>query len=109
MARVLLVDDEAAAIEIRKLLLERAGHQVSTAATADAARSAARCEVVILDLRLPRLEDGLALIREFHAAGVRVIVLSGNRADLDGCAEALLCDQILTKPARSEMLLKAIG
>jgi CheY-like chemotaxis protein len=109
MARVLVVDDDPAALEIRKLVLERAGHLVSTAASVEAALSAAPSDVAILDLRLPRVEDGLALIREFHAAGVRIVVLCGNRADLDGRPEAALVDEILPKPTRSEVLLKAIS
>lgn len=109
MARVLVVDDDAAALEIRKLVLERAGHVVSLATTAEQARSAAPCDVVLLDLRLPEVEDGLALIREFHNANARIVVLCGNRADLDGRAEAALVDEIVTKPARSEMLLRAVG
>jgi CheY-like chemotaxis protein len=109
MARVLLVDDDPAALEVRKLIFERAGHHVVLAASAGEARAAAPCDVVMLDLRLPDVEDGLALLREFHAAGVRVVVLCGNRADLDGRAEAALAEHIIAKPARSEVLLKAVG
>lgn len=109
MARVLVVDDDAGALEIRKLILERAGHIVFTAASAHEARSQLKPEVVLLDLRLPRIEDGLALIREFHATGARVVVLCGNRADLDGRPERALADVVLEKPARSEVLLRAIG
>jgi len=109
MARVLVVDDDAAALEIRKLVLERRGHQVSTAQDADAARAASRPDVAILDLRMPRLEDGLALIREFHTAGVRVVVLCGNPGDLDGREEAAMIDRVLTKPVKSEVLVAALG
>ena len=43
-------------------------------------------DCVILDLRLPSPEDGLALVREFREAapGVRIVVLAGWGADLDG-------------------------
>lgn len=109
MARVLVVDDDRRALEIRKLILERAGHIVSIAANADEARAQSRPEVVLLDLRLPDVEDGLALIREFHQAGARIVVLCGNRVDLEGRPEAALADAVLEKPARSEVLLRAIG
>jgi two-component system, cell cycle response regulator len=109
MARVLVVDDDRAALELRKLVLERAGHLVTTAASLAEARAADRAEVVILDLRVPELEDGLALIREFHSAGSRVVVLCGNCADLEGRAEAALVDAVVAKPARSEVLLKALN
>jgi|HubBroStandDraft_5_1064220.scaffolds.fasta_scaffold554585_1 DNA-binding NtrC family response regulator len=113
MARVLIVDDDSAGLEIRKLILERRGHQVRTALEPISARTQFQTEtpdVVILDLRVPHPEDGRALIREFHAAspGTRLIVLCGNDADLDGRQEASMVHCILTKPLHSELLLNAI-
>jgi len=107
--RVLVVDDDPAALEIRRLVIERRGHAVTIAATPREAREAfARgCDVVILDLRLPGVEDGVKLIREFRS--VRVIVLCGNRGDLDGREEAGMAAAILEKPVRSEVLLAAIN
>ena len=110
MARVLVVDDDAAGLEIRRLVLERHGHSVATARHAEEARAAFQAsppDVVLLDLRLPEVADGLALIREFHS--VRIVVLSGNRADLDGRPEAAMVAEILTKPARTEALLASIA
>ena len=114
MARVLIVDDDSAGLEIRKLILERRGHQVRTALDKEHARiefRAAPPEVIVLDLRVPEVEDGRALIREFHAAApaARLIVLCGNDADLDACEEASLVDRILPKPLRSALLLDAIS
>ena len=44
---------------------------------------------MILDLRLPSPEDGLALVREFREAapGLRIVVLAGWGADLEGRPE----------------------
>ena len=39
MARVLLVDDDAAGLDLRKLILEREGHQISTASDPARARA----------------------------------------------------------------------
>jgi len=113
MARVLLVDDDAGGVEIRKMLLEREGHQVSTATDAASARVRFRGfapECVILDLRLPSAEDGLALVREFREAapGVRIVVLAGWRADLEGHPEQQMVNEVLTKPVRSERLISAV-
>ena len=75
MAVVLVVDDDAAALDIRKLVLERHGHVVVIAKDVNVARAAfleKTPEVVITDLRLPDSEDGLALIREFRAASAKV-------------------------------------
>jgi DNA-binding NtrC family response regulator len=113
MARVLLVDDDPGGLEIRKMLLEREGHQVSTAADAAAARNQFResiPECVILDLRLPSPEDGLALVREFREAspGLRIVVLAGWGADLEGRPEQELVDEVLAKPVRSERLASVV-
>jgi DNA-binding response OmpR family regulator len=113
MARVLLVDDDLDALEIRKRIFEHHGHQVIAAPTPVGARErfhAQSPDSVILDLRVPDLEDGLALIREFRAAsrGVKIVVLAGWAADLDGRSESALVDVILAKPVRSEVLLDAI-
>ena len=113
MARVLLVDDDAGGIELRKMLLEREGHQVSTATDAATARERFRelaPECVILDLRLPSPEDGLALVREFReaASGVRIVVLAGWGADLEGRAEQRMVNEVLAKPVRSERLMSAV-
>jgi DNA-binding response OmpR family regulator len=114
MAIVLVVDDDAAALEIRKLVLERHGHAVITATDVSAARAAfleATPGVVITDLRLPDPADGLALIREFRATrqDLKIIVLCGNSLDIEGREEAAMANAILTKPLRSEALLKAVG
>jgi CheY-like chemotaxis protein len=114
MARVLVVDDDPAGLEIRKLMLERRGHQVTVARDVLEARAALQVadpETVIMDLRLPEPEDGLALIRDFRAAapGMRIVVLCGCSADLDDRPEAGLVNQILSKPVRSERLLEAIA
>lgn len=113
MARVLLVDDNLDALETRKYVFESDGHQVIAVDSAGRAREqflADPPESVILDLRLPDVEDGLALIREFRAASplVKIVVLAGWRADLDGRDECALVDVILAKPVRSEVLLSAV-
>ena len=113
MARVLLVDDDADALSIRKLIFENDGHDVAAATTASRARVEFQAEPpqsVILDLRLPEAEDGLALIRDFRAASpeVKIVVLSGWCGDLDGRMESTLVDRILEKPVRSEVLLRAV-
>ncbi|MBZ5631977.1 MAG: response regulator [Acidobacteriia bacterium] len=114
MARVLLVDDDPGGLEIRKMLLERDGHRVSTATNVTSARNRFReitPECVILDLRLPSPEDGLALVREFRqtAPDVRIVVLAGWGADLDGRPEQKLVDEVLAKPVRSERLINAVA
>jgi len=114
MAHVLAVDDDPAGLEIRKLVLERRGHHVTVARDVQEARAAFSAnapDTIVMDLRLPEAEDGLALIRDFRAAGpnVRIVVLCGCSADLDFQPEATLVNEILTKPVRTGRLLEAIA
>ncbi len=98
MARILVVEDDPSQFEIRKQILEHAGHEVVTAQ--DASRSAgalARLSaIVVMDLRIPEPEDGLRLIQAI-AGKARIIVLSGGQVDPD-----LPVDEFLTKPAHPE-------
>jgi CheY-like chemotaxis protein len=104
MARILVVEDDAIQLEIRKQILENAGHEVVTAQ--DAAEALERweaCPIVVMDLRIPKHEDGLLLIQAI-AGRARIIALSGGEAD-----PALPVDEFLTKPCPSKRLLAAIG
>lgn len=114
MARVLLVDDDGAALDLRKLILEREGHQVSIASEPDSARALfaeTKPDSVVLDLRLPEAKDGLALIRDFRAAApnVRIIVLAGWPLDLEGAPEAEMVNLVLAKPIRTATLVKVLA
>ena len=107
--KILVVDDDAAGLEIRRLILKRHGFEVSAAADAATARqifAAERPDVVVLDLRIPELADGLALIRDFQASPI--LVLSGNRADIEGRDEHRMVRAVLQKPVRSDELVRAI-
>ena len=114
MARVLLVDDDAAALDLRKIILEREGHKVSMASEPDSARARfaeTRPDSVVLDLRLPEAKDGLGLITEFRTAApdVRIIVLAGWLLDLEGTPEAQMVNLVLAKPIRTAELVSALA
>jgi CheY-like chemotaxis protein len=113
MAKILVVDDDAMQLAVRRTLLERLGHQVETATQASVALErveAAEPSCVLMDLRLPSAEDGLALLRELKRGcpTLPVIVLSGFPADLAGRPEAELASEVFAKPVRTESLLKAL-
>lgn len=110
MARLLVVEDDRDQLELRRLILERAGHQVWTAVSGGGALEAlteAAPSVVLMDLRLPRTEDGLALIRGLRARSprARIVVLSGGTENFHGLAEGGMVDHHLRKPVRSQELL----
>ncbi|HLK20058.1 MAG TPA: response regulator [Bryobacteraceae bacterium] len=103
MARILVVEDEPDQLELRKLILEHAGHEVVVAQNAaQAIEQLSGCQIVVMDLRLPTAEDGLSLI---HAASgsAKIIVLSGD------AATDLPVDEFLTKPCSSKKLLETIA
>ena len=103
MARILVVEDDASQLEIRKQILENAGHQVVTAQDAcEALERWQGCPMVVMDLRIPESEDGLRLIHAIDGQA-RIIVLSGGQVD-----PALPVDEFLTKPCPSRRLLEAI-
>lgn len=113
MCRVLLADDDIQQLGLRKLLLEAAGHEVAIAEDAPEARrllDELRPDVLVMDLRLPKLKDGLSLI---HCAGrqeqpAKIIVLSGWTEEFCDLPEEKLVSCVLGKPIRNEHLLKAI-
>jgi len=103
MAKILVVEDDPSQLEIRKQILEHAGHTVVTAQDADAAiERFPGCQIVLMDLRLPEPEDGLRLIRAIDGHA-RIIVLSGGEVDPN-----LPVDEILTKPFPSRRLIERI-
>lgn len=113
MARILVVEDEAEQLRVRRQLLELAGHEVAAARTAaDAARLLGEFhpQVLLTDLRLPALSDGLNLIRaaEARSAPPRIIVLSGWPDQFRDLPEAARVDRIFAKPFRAAELLEAI-
>jgi CheY-like chemotaxis protein len=103
MARVLVVEDDPVQLEMRRQVLENAGHEVVTAQnTSEALERWKGCPVVVMDLRIPDPEDGARLIRAIGGAA-RIIVLSGGAVD-----PALPVDEFLTKPCPSKRLLESI-
>jgi DNA-binding NtrC family response regulator len=119
MCSLLLVDDNTQLLGFYKLVLEEAGHQVRTAETcsqAAALLAATDPEIVIMDLRVPDLADGLGLIRKLKhrvrppgSNRAKVIVISGWIEDLSDTPEKDCVDCVLPKPVRMETLLRSIA
>ena len=110
MPRLLLVEDNPLLLRLYQALLEEGGHQVRAAACAAEAISALGVEapdVLVMDLRIPELEDGLRLLRAVECS-TRVIVISGWTANLAECPERSRVDHILAKPVRLETLLACV-
>ncbi len=96
-----------------RVLVESAGHRVTTAASIADALGAARsdpADVVLLDLTLPD-GDGLVLIEPLRAAGCRMfIALTGHddQATRDRCLAAG-CADVLVKPVPARELIARVA
>jgi DNA-binding response OmpR family regulator len=119
MSRLLLVDDDRQLLGLYRLILEHAGHQVHAAETCRTALLLlvqTDPEIVIMDLRIPETEDGLAIIRTLKnhkrppgMLPLRVIVISGWTEDLPAGVEREFVDRVLAKPVRMEILLRSVA
>jgi CheY-like chemotaxis protein len=119
MPRILVADDDAIQLDLRKLLLEAAGHEVYLAySVKQTLRHLTQhgADLVMLDLRFPNAQgdpdsrEGLALIRQIHetSAGTPMLVLSGWPQDLDGTPEEGMVARIMVKPVRPADLMQAV-
>jgi CheY-like chemotaxis protein len=119
MSRILVADDDAVQLDLRKHLLEIAGYQVDIAFTAPQAFHRLQThppDLVIVDLRLPNEDgesdarEGLALIRRIReiASQVPILVLSGWPEDIYGQPEERLVSRVLLKPVRTREMLHTI-
>lgn len=115
MPRILLIEDDPDQLRLRALLLESRGHQVLSADSAGAALeylAAAESppDCVLMDLRLPRTDDGRRLIRSLHARypSLPVVVLTGA-AGFESAPERAMVREVLRKPVRTERLLHALS
>ena len=115
MARVLVIEDNAANMKLSSLLLHNAGHVVLPAADAETGLALARSELpdlVLMDIQLPGM-DGLAatalLKRDPRTAGIPVIALTAMAMKADQERSELAgCDAYIAKPLRYRELYSAV-
>jgi CheY-like chemotaxis protein len=114
MPSILIVEDDSDQRQLRKMILERAGYTIHEASTTDAAASAALLlspDCVLMDLRLPLPQDGIALLSRLHAAhpALPVVVLTGYPADLESHPAAPCAAAVLSKPVPTANLLRTLA
>ncbi len=110
--RILLVDDDALLRRSLAFNLEKAGYQVSVAASAEDGLALSRRErpdLVLLDIGLPGI-DGLEALRRFREhVGTPVILLTARRRELDQVLGLELgADDYVAKPFDLDVLLARI-
>lgn len=114
MAKILIVDDEVGIRELLSEILRDEGHDVvlaENAATARAARAAARPDMVLLDIWMPDT-DGLTLLKEWAGSGLLtmpVVMMSGH-ATIETAVEATRIGALdfLEKPIGMQKLLTTV-
>ncbi|MES2936910.1 MAG: response regulator [Pseudomonadota bacterium] len=115
MARILVIEDNAANMKLAVLLLRNAGHSVLCAVDAETGLTLARTgqpELILMDVQLPGI-DGLAattLLKQDPAtAGIPVIALTAMamKEDREKTRKAG-CDAYIAKPLRYQELYASI-
>jgi two-component system cell cycle response regulator DivK len=115
MARVLVIEDNAANMKLACFLLQSAGHSVLCAIDAEAGLALARSDMpdlILMDVQLPGM-DGLAatalLKHDPATATIPVIALTAMAMKTDREKTQLAgCDVYIAKPLRYKELYAAI-
>ncbi len=103
MARILVVDDDAAMREVVRIRLEKWGHSVKTAGDATAAAGVVTDwdpDIVVTDLVMPG-RNGLELLRELQGEEPqRPVILITAHGEVEQAVEAMKCGaaDFITKP-----------
>jgi two-component system cell cycle sensor histidine kinase/response regulator CckA len=107
---VLLVDDELAIRMLFATSLRRDGYHVVEAANGEeavaAAKKAERVDLVVTDIRMPKM-DGVAMAKALREAqpDIRIVFVSGYPVDLDALGPN---STMLSKPFLRADLMKAV-
>jgi two-component system cell cycle response regulator DivK len=115
MARILIVEDNAANMKLASLLLHKGGHTALCAGDAETGLTLARAELpdlILMDIQLPGM-DGLAatalLKKDPATAAIPVIALTAMAMKEDKEKTRVAgCDAYIAKPLRYQELFAAI-
>ena len=115
MAKIVIIEDDLTFLDLLRVHLAGAGHEVLTAEDAVLglrAIIASAPDLILLDLSVPYL-DGFEMIEALRTdpatRDIPVIVLTGRGDDETySRARALGAAQLLTKPVARDLLMKAI-
>ena len=117
MANILFIDDDPDVTDAGRLVLEKEGHAVRTANSAEsglAAITKAAPDLLVLDIMMDSPDDGIVLARQLRGDGYKfpIIALSsiskvmGRDYDKDG--EILPVDEFVSKPVYPSVLIEKV-
>jgi ActR/RegA family two-component response regulator len=112
--RVLLVDDDDTVLQTLKLVLESDGFKVVSAASVNQALKCISCQtfdVLVSDLHMPELGDGLTVVSAMRHANPRAVtVIFSSFPEMQLAADAILkqTDEVVIKPQGVGNLVHAI-
>jgi two-component system cell cycle response regulator DivK len=116
MAKILVIEDNAANMTLAKFLLESVGHSVLSATDAEAGLTLAREEqpnLILMDIQLPGmdgLEATMRLKRDRATSAIPVIALTSLAMKGDEeRIRAAGCDAYIAKPMRYQEFLAAVS
>lgn len=122
MAKILLVDDDPDFIDATKLILEKSGHKVSTAANAKEGWEKAQKEnpeLFLLDVMMEEPDAGFQLAYKIRAdknlKNKPILLLTavgkvtGFKFDKKKDGEFMPVNEFLEKPIKPELLLEKIN
>jgi two-component system response regulator (stage 0 sporulation protein F) len=114
VAKILVIEDDAAVRALYRDALAKAGHEVQEAADGREGVSLYRrapADLILTDLLMPR-KDGVETIRELRRdfPAVRIIAITGARGIYNRlpAASHLGAQRSLTKPVSLEELVRAV-
>jgi len=115
LAKIVIIEDDLTFLDLLRVHLASAGHEVLTAEDAVLGLRAVidnAPDLILLDLAVPYL-DGFEMIEVLHTdpatRNIPVIVLTGRGDDETyTLARKLGAAQLLTKPVARDLLIKAI-
>jgi CheY-like chemotaxis protein len=119
MAKVLVVDDDPDFVKVTTKVLEKAGHEVASAANGAKALKAMRQDtpdVVLLDIMMSYILDGLDVSREMaedpaltDVPVIMVTSLTGvTESGMFPTDEYIPVDEWLSKPVEPQVLLSRV-
>lgn len=117
MARVLVIDDEPAALSVLGHMLRRAGHEVMEATDGPTGIQLVRrqpVDLAVVDIFMPG-QGGLTTIQTLRSEwpALRILAISGadqaGPLQIAARASALGADGFLKKPFEADALLRMVG